>query len=95
MWVPRMMGEGVAPGNHAGAGQRLQNAHAGRRTLDGHRNGQAGQQAQNGVLQLGEQVHEQLRFPQAATADSIWNIPVNRMPKPIMIWPMLRFLGAL
>ena len=30
-----------------------------------------------------------------ATAASMVNMPVNRIPKPIMIWPMLRFLGAL
>ena len=58
-------GKGVAPGDHAGTGQRLQNAHAGRRTLDCHGDGQTGQQAQNRVLELGEQVHEQRRLPQA------------------------------
>ena len=30
-----------------------------------------------------------------STAPSMANMPVNRMPKPSIIWPMLRFLGLL
>ena len=52
-------GDGAAPGDHAGAGQRLQNAHAGAAGLDGHGDQRARQHAQHGVLQLGEQLHKE------------------------------------
>ena len=66
MFCPKIMGDGAAPGDQAGAGKRLQNAHGRRGALHRHRDERTRQNAQNGILQRGEQADEQLGFPQCA-----------------------------
>src|SRR5699024_3431118 len=61
-------GNGAAPGDQAGAGKRLQNAHAGRGGLDGHGEQSACQHTQDGVFLAGEQLHEEGAVFEAAHA---------------------------
>ena len=62
--LPEDDGHGASPRDEARRGQRLQNAHGRRRRLDGHRDEDARQNAEQRVLQRGEQLDEQRRVAQ-------------------------------